>query len=154
MFPSVESLLESQPQPFQLVSLMHVLEHFDDPLGSLRRIREKLLSPGGWLLLEVPNFYAHNSYELAHLSCFTSASLREMLRKAGYRVVCLRRHGYPRSKLFPLFLNVLAVPLETPSEERATRKELCVPARRKLAMLWRRALSRLLPRKAWLPLEG
>jgi hypothetical protein len=32
------------------------VEHFDDPLGSLRQIREKLLSPQGWLLLEVPNF--------------------------------------------------------------------------------------------------
>ena len=154
MFPSLESLLESQPQPFDLVSLMHVLEHFDDPLGSLRQIREKLLSPRGWLLLEVPNFYAHNSYELAHLSCFTPASLKEMLRKAGYRVVNLRKHGYPRSELFPLFLNVLAVPLENPPEPAETRVERCVPIRRKLAMLWRRALSRLFPRRAWLPLEG
>ena len=154
MFPSLESLLASQPQPFDLVSLMHVLEHFDDPLGSLRQIREKLLSPQGWLLLEVPNFYAHNSYELAHLSCFTPASLKEMLRKAGYRVVSLRKHGYPRSKLFPLFLNVLAVPLENPPEPMETRVERCVPIRRKLAMLWRNVLSRLFPRRAWLPLEG
>ncbi|MEN6556223.1 MAG: methyltransferase domain-containing protein [Anaerolineaceae bacterium] len=154
MYPSLESLLASQPLPFDLVSLMHVLEHFDDPLGSLRQIREKLLSPAGWLLLEVPNFYAHNSYELAHLSCFTPASLKEMLRKAGYRVVSLRKHGYPRSKLFPLFLNVLAVPLENPPELAETRVERCVPVRRKLAMLRRRVLSRLLPRRAWLPLEG
>jgi hypothetical protein len=131
-----------------------VLEHFEDPLGSLRQIREKLLSPQGWLLLEVPNFYAHNSYELAHLSCFTPASLKEMLRKAGYRVVSLRKHGYPRSKLFPLFLNVLAVPLENPPEPMETRVERCVPIRRKLAMLWRKILSRLLPKSAWLPLEG
>jgi len=154
MYPSLESLLASQPEPFELVSLMHVLEHFDDPLGSLRQVREKLLSPQGWLLLEVPNFYAHNSYELAHLSCFTPASLKEMLRKAGYRVVSLRKHGYPRSALFPLFLNVLAVPLENATEPPETRVESCVPFKRKLAMLWRRALSRLLPRKAWLPLEG
>ena len=154
MFPSLESLLASQPQPFDLVSLMHVLEHFDDPLGSLRQIREKLLSPQGWLLLEVPNFYAHNSYELAHLSCFTPASLKEILRKAGYRVVSLRKHGYPRSEIFPLFLNVLAVPLDNPPEPIETRVERFVPIRRKLAMLRRNILSRLLPRKAWLPLEG
>lgn len=154
MFPSLESLLASQPQPFDLVSLMHVLEHFDDPLGSLRQIREKLLSPQGWLLLEVPNFYAHNSYELAHLSCFTPASLKEILRKAGYRVVSLRKHGYPRSEIFPLFLNALAVPLDNPPDPIETRVERFVPIRRKLAMLRRNILSRLLPRKAWLPLEG
>ena len=154
MFPSLESLLESQPEPFDLVSLMHVLEHFDDPLGSLRQIREKLLAPKGLLLIEVPNFYAHNSYELAHLSCFTPASLREMLRKAGFRIIRLRKHGYPRSKLFPLFLNVLAEPLAEPRGDSGTRVEHCVPVRRKLAMLWRKVLSRLLPRSAWLPLEG
>ena len=79
---------------------------------------------------------------------------QRMLRKAGYRVVSLRKHGYPRSKLFPLFLNVLAVPLENPPELAETRVERCVPVRRKLAMLRRRVLSRLLPRRAWLPLEG
>ena len=147
MFPSLESLLASQPQPFDLVSLMHVLEHFDDPLGSLRQIREKLLSPQGWLLLEVPNFYAHNSYELAHLSCFTEHTLSEMLKQAGYEIMHTRKHGYPRSETLELYLTVLARPEIEPDDNIAIIPERNVALKRSLGTLNRNMLTRLMPDK-------
>ncbi len=153
MFKSIESLIASQPERFDLVSLMHVLEHLQDPVGVLRQIREGLLKEQGLLLLEVPNFYAHDSYELAHLSCFTPHTLRETLRLAGFEVLALRKHGYPRSEILKLYLNVLAKPAEKTQDPSPVRTEKAVPLKRKIAMLWRKALTRLQPRRAWLPLE-
>lgn len=52
----VESLFEdySPDQPFDQVVLGHVLEHTEDPIPLLRRIREWLV-PGGLLFAAVPN---------------------------------------------------------------------------------------------------
>jgi len=153
MLPSLPELIASRPQRFGLVSLMHVLEHLPDPVGVLRQIREELLAPQGWLLLEVPNFYAHNSYELAHLSCFTPHTLQEALSKAGYEIISLRQHGYPRSELFKLYLNVLAQPSINPPTDYEVRPERAVPLKRSLAIAWRDLRARLDPKRSWLPVE-
>ncbi len=153
MLPSLPELIASRPQRFDLVSLMHVLEHLLDPVGVLRQIREELLAPQGWLLLEVPNFYAHNSYELAHLSCFTPHTLQEALSKAGYEIISLRQHGYPRSELFKLYLNVLAQPSANLPTDYEVRPERAVPLKRSLAIAWRDLRARLDPKRSWLPVE-
>jgi SAM-dependent methyltransferase len=41
-------------EPFDVVSLVHVLEHVHDPADTIARC-ERLLRPGGWLLVAVPN---------------------------------------------------------------------------------------------------
>lgn len=153
MVENLPKLIASKPQRFDLVSLMHVLEHLPDPVGVLRQIREELLTPQGWLLLEVPNFYAHNSYELAHLSCFTPHTIAEALSKAGYEVVCLRQHGYPRSELFKLYLNVLARPNANPPVDYEVQPEKAVPLKRSFAIAWRDLRARLDPKRSWLPAE-
>jgi len=153
MVESLPELIASKPDRFDLVSLMHVLEHLPDPVRVLRQIREDLLAPQGWLLLEVPNFYAHNSYELAHLSCFTPHSVQEALTKAGYEVICLRQHGYPRSELFKLYLNVLARPSTNPPADYQVKPERAVPLKRSLAIAWRDLRARLDPKRSWLPAE-
>ena len=43
-----------EAEPFDVVSLIHVLEHVHDPVDTLARC-ERLLRPGGWLLVAVPN---------------------------------------------------------------------------------------------------
>ena len=112
MYESLEELKASSPHRFDLVSLMHVLEHLADPVTSLRDIRESLMTPNGYLLIEVPNFYAHDSYELAHLACYTRHSLRQLLAQSGFKVVALRVHGFPRPELLNLYLTVLATPAD------------------------------------------
>lgn len=154
MFPSVEALIAAGPARFDLVSLSHVLEHLPDPVGMLRQIRAELLSEDGLLLLEVPNFYAHDSYELAHLACYTPHTLREALRQAGYDLVHFERHGVPRSGILNLYLTVLARPLGQASPG-AVRLERNVSFKRNLAMLYRRLVQKLFPHRAWLALpEG
>lgn len=90
---------------WDLVSLIDVLEHVKDPVGFLRAIR-RVLRPGGWLLIRVPNAHGF-TYEmfprwlnwwrgrrdpvfLQHLSEFRKRSLAEALRQAGFEVASVR----------------------------------------------------------------
>jgi len=73
-----------------------------DPLETLAKLRSDWLTSDGWLLLETPNLYAHDSLELAHLSAFSRHTLSEMVTQAGYQVVWCGSHGKPRSRLLRL----------------------------------------------------
>jgi len=153
LYASLEQLRSNETAKFDLVTMMHVLEHLEDPLGTLREIRTHLLDNHGFLLVEVPNFYAHDSYELAHLSCFTEHSLSEMLKQAGYKIMHTRKHGYPRSETLELYLAVLACPETDTDETLAIIPERNVALKRTLGTLKRNLLSKLTPGKTWLPLE-
>jgi SAM-dependent methyltransferase len=154
MFPALEDLLDSEPERFDLVSMLHVLEHLPDPIGTLAAIREKLLSKEGALLVEVPNFYRHDCYELAHLTCYTPHTLQEMLKKSGFRLHTMERHGFPRSKLLNLYLTCLAVPDAELTSITSVQPDKYVNIKRKLGLLYRRIVQKLLPNQAWLPLPG
>ena len=153
LYPSLEQLQANETAKFDLVTMMHVLEHLEDPLGTLKDIRANLLEDSGFLLVEVPNFYAHESYELAHLSCFTEHTLVEMLKQAGYKIMHLRKHGYPRSETLELYLTVLARPESEPDEHIAITPERNVALKRAMGTLKRNTLTKLRPGKTWLPLE-
>ena len=153
MYNSIDTLIASHPKRFELVTLMHVLEHLENPRQVLEKIRKELLNQEGLLLLEVPNFYGHDCYELAHLSCFTEHTLLEMLRQAGFEPVAFRKHGMPRSEILPLYLTLLARPAAE-IDRRSPKPEKGVRLKRRLAMLKRKILTRLNPGSAWLPVEG
>ncbi len=87
---------------FDVVILADVVEHVRDPLGTLRRIVERVLAPGGRVVLSVPNV-AHASVRLSllvgdfdrtdrgildrtHLHFFTRRSLHALLGEAGLAV--------------------------------------------------------------------
>ncbi len=73
---------------FDLVSLVHVLEHIVDPGDFLSRVADRLADEGV-LLIQVP-YYPHNPFELLiadHCSHFKPATLARLLRAAGLRPV-------------------------------------------------------------------
>jgi len=154
MFPTMEDLMNEQPGHFDLVSAIHVIEHLPDPIASLRMIRENFLSDDGLLMVEVPNLYAHDCYELAHLTCFTPHTLVEVLNQAGFQLLTLRRHGSPRSRLMNLYLTALAKPQSDPSRLPSIRSDRFVLFKRQVGLLYRRFAQKLFPHKAWLPLPG
>lgn len=81
-----------QPGEADVITLWHVLEHVPDPVDALRRLREGL-TPGGHLVIEVPNLgsVAADLHGAAwthldagtHVSHFTHASLGAAMRAAG-----------------------------------------------------------------------
>ena len=72
VYASLEELEKAAAGQFDLISMAHVLEHLPDPVGYLVHLREALLDPKGWLLLEVPTFIFTNSFEVAHLVSYTA----------------------------------------------------------------------------------
>ncbi len=73
------------PGHYDLISLVHVLEHVPEPLVFLSEVAAKL-NPGGAVLIDAPSF-ATNPFDLAvvdHVMHFSLATLRELTRRAGY----------------------------------------------------------------------
>jgi SAM-dependent methyltransferase len=78
-----------------VVVLLHVIEHVPDPVGTLREIF-RILKPGGHLILETPRYDSAMFMLLGRrersLSCdghiffFTSATLRNAYKAAGFRL--------------------------------------------------------------------
>jgi hypothetical protein len=134
--------------------MIHVLEHLPDPVATLRSLRQERLAPTGWLLVEVPNLYAHDCFEVAHLSSFSAHTLRQMLQKSGYSLVTLQQHGRPRSRVLPLYLTALARPVAEPEHAGIVKPENEVVVKRRMGMLRRRFWERVAPGLAWLPLPG
>lgn len=149
VYPSLQELQQNAPGRFDLVSMMHVLEHLPDPLHYIQDLRDHLLEPQGWLLLEVPNLYAHDCFEVAHLTSFSSRTLTTLVREAGFQVVKMRTHGRPRSELIPLYLTLLAQPAQARINQRPLKREAGIKIRRQLGLFLRKIAERLLPGLAW-----
>jgi len=152
VYPSLEALDQAQEPSFDLISMAHVLEHIGDPVDYLTNLRRNFLNPQGWLLIEVPNLYAHDSFEVAHLVSYSSHTLTQVLGQAGLQVVYMKLHGLPRSEIIQLYLTALAHPStdETPSQIVPERN---VERRRRLGLLHRYLLTRISPNKAWVKIK-
>ena len=79
--------IESLDQKFDLIVMIHALEHIPNPVGFLRSLLERL-NPGGRLLIQVPDLTA-SPFDLLiadHCSHFSAAALDRVVRAAGYKV--------------------------------------------------------------------
>ena len=149
VYATLEELEKSEKIKYDFISLAHVLEHLPDPVGYLAHLHQSLLDPIGWLLIEVPNLYAHDTFEVAHLVSYSPHTLVQTLGKAGFEIVKIGQHGRPRSELLPLYITVLARPGSTATRFSPLAPEKWVALKRRLGMLRRRVLERLFPRRAW-----
>lgn len=151
VYESLEALKTAGYQDFDLISMIHVLEHLPDPVRYLNELREDLLSPGGRILVEVPNLYAHDCFEVAHLVSFSPHSLSQVLRQAGFKTITWLAHGTPRSMIIPLYISLLAKPgISIPSED-SVAGEKWIRLKRRTGMAQRKVMGKLFPRQAWLP---
>src|SRR5215813_7538511 len=85
--------LKVLPRTFDIVSLIHSLEHFDDPLQGLRELREKL-TDDGCLIVEVPNAAA-TAFDLVvadHASHFSASDLARLFHQAGLEPIVVADH--------------------------------------------------------------
>jgi SAM-dependent methyltransferase len=155
VYQNLEDLSPITEDRFELISLVHVVEHFADPVKTLSELREKWLTQDGRLLVEVPNLYCHDCFELAHLASYSLHTLRETLIKAGFQIVAVKKYGLPRSKVLPLYLLVLAKrsPMDKKRILQEVKPEGRVRFKRQTGMLLRRLVERLLPGLAWLPVK-
>jgi 2-polyprenyl-3-methyl-5-hydroxy-6-metoxy-1,4-benzoquinol methylase len=151
VYPSMEILGRKSTSKFDLITMMHVLEHLENPLEFLKNLRKNWLASQGALLIEVPNTYSHDSFEFPHVSAFTPHSLHEILKQSGYGVEIFYKHGRPLSKVFPLYLLALARPMQEIKAKGKVHRERLVVEKRAFGMLLRRVIQKLVPSLAWLP---
>jgi len=96
---------------FDVITLWDVIEHFPDPIATLREVR-RILKDDGLLFVNTPNeqsllkvfarfFYCASGgkftypvrkmYHQWHLTYFTAESLQRALRLSGFRTECMKR---------------------------------------------------------------
>ena len=119
-------------------------------------VRQLMEFTDGWLLIETPNLYGHDCFEVAHLVSFSPHTLKQVLQQAGFQIQIQITHGRPRSELIPLYITALAKGIMNTGgwEKPNIEPENGVRRKRQMAMLRRRVVTRLSPRKAWLPVDG
>lgn len=95
--------IEEIREQFDVISMIHVLEHIVNPLPFLKRVRSKLKTDG-LLLVEVPQF-TDNPFDLViadHCSHFEMIGMKNLLRKAGFEIIMTS------SSIVPKEMTVLA----------------------------------------------
>jgi 2-polyprenyl-3-methyl-5-hydroxy-6-metoxy-1,4-benzoquinol methylase len=88
---------EDVPGTFNLITMVHVLEHIVSPKDFLVSLRDKL-SPDGLLMVEVPN-YRQNPFDLLiadHITHFSPASVRAVIQNAGFEIIALSANWVPK----------------------------------------------------------
>jgi len=116
--PIASDLAQLPPEPFNVVTLWEVIEHLPRPMPELRRLFDRL-QPGGAVMLSTPNnghWQATREPEAwvgfrppSHLLFFTSATLAEALRRAGFERISVR--GVSPLPRLPGWLRRLSDPL-------------------------------------------
>lgn len=138
--PNTEPLhvgpVELVPGRFDVISMVHVLEHIVEPVGVLETLRGKL-APGGLLLVEVPHHPA-NPFELLiadHRTHFTADSLTRALMTAGHEVVSVADDWIPKE------LSVVARPATTAEVHRPQGDPAGAKERIDASLAWLRSTA-------------
>lgn len=95
--PLTQGSLRDLPQEksFDIITMFHVLEHVQDPVAMLRNVQGHL-NPGGFFIVEVPNFDSYLARKdgpgwkfvaLEHLFYFTQRGLTDLLSQEGFSVI-------------------------------------------------------------------
>lgn len=99
--PGVERLYTCAPGEipgeFDMISLIHVIEHVVDPAGFLAALRGKL-KPDGRFLIETPDFIL-NPFDLLiadHCSHFTRATFEKFLHRSGLEAAVVTNEWVPK----------------------------------------------------------
>lgn len=86
--------IDFQGKKFDAIVLVHLIEHFFEPVAMLRKMRA-LLKPNGMLFVETPNIMRpkvgpKRVFSLAHNYHFSPRTLALALHRAGFRCTTLR----------------------------------------------------------------
>lgn len=128
---------------YDFIRLSHVVEHFFDPVSSMKKVFE-LLKPGGIVYVEVPNVegagaqisgkYWYGWDAPRHLFMFSPKSISETLEKAGFEIVKLE------TKLWDSFAWALNYQFEEETGEKLDGRPMQRPQdKKKLTLQWSEA---------------
>jgi SAM-dependent methyltransferase len=88
---------EQVPNTFNLITMVHLLEHILSPADFLSKISDRL-EADGLLVIEVPNFL-QNPFDLLiadHCTHFTSETITGLIQAAGFETVLIATDWVPK----------------------------------------------------------
>ena len=91
---------------YNLVTMIHLLEHMRDPVEILKKVKDHHLLDGGSVYIEVPDAKEfktldkdHDEFNSTHLLFFTPESLEQIAREAGLTPYTIRKINYTERNL-------------------------------------------------------
>ena len=97
---TIEQYLTTPREYFDIISIVHVLEHLRDPVTVLKGLTERMIR-GGKLFIEVPDPVEftylpndHDDFNSTHLWFFDMASLYRLIEGCGFQVDIAERIRY------------------------------------------------------------
>ena len=91
---------------FNLITLIHLLEHMRNPVEILKTVKDRHLLNGGSVYIEVPDAKEfktldknHDEFNSTHLLFFTPESLEAVAKKAGLTPYTIRKVTYTKRNL-------------------------------------------------------
>ena len=103
MFSSLTEAKDELQGGIEVVSMFHVLEHLEDPMGCLEEICD-LLTDDGIIIIEIPNAddamlslygceeFADFTYWESHLYLYNNTTFTRLMEKAGLKIKFLNRY--------------------------------------------------------------
>ncbi|MBA4383436.1 MAG: hypothetical protein C0410_01745 [Anaerolinea sp.] len=95
--------------PFDMISMIHCLEHMVDPVHFLRKVKDKL-TPQGLLLIEIP-CYTLNPFDLViadHCLHLDMNNIKNLLERCGFEIVLASTDIVPKEMTVLACKNVVA----------------------------------------------
>ena len=96
---------------YDVITLVHVLEHFENPLTFLKLFQRCLTPEGGKLFIEVPDAVEfelldknHDEFNSCHCHFFTSETLTKLLNQCGYEVLAEHDIHYKERNLSRIWM--------------------------------------------------
>ena len=80
-------------QPFDLVVMLHSLEHINKPLDYLRNLIDRYAHDKTYFLIEVPNIDHNPNYWIHHPINFNAHSLNGLFERLGCKQIASFTHG-------------------------------------------------------------
>ena len=125
--------LTDVPGRFDLISMIHCLEHIMDPVAFLLKVREKL-NRQGLLLIEIPT-YTQNPFDLIiadHCTHFDMRSITHLLKSCGFEPIIQLTDCVPKE------ITVLARVMEGMEKWALTGEETFLQERLSETIAWLR----------------
>ncbi|MDB3990742.1 class I SAM-dependent methyltransferase [Gammaproteobacteria bacterium] len=97
---AINSVYEYLPnERAKFVTMVHSLEHVDDPKRLLEHIRDNILDKNGYIYIEVPNLSGSPLSDPTHFYTFSKQSLEYLLNLCDIEILYLETAGNPHAPL-------------------------------------------------------
>lgn len=76
-----------------IISMLHVLEHLNDPVNFLNKIKKNTLKKNGLIYIEVPSPFSNPLDDPTHLNVYSIETAKYLLKNCNYKIIHVEQKG-------------------------------------------------------------